>query len=97
MHTGSESILSISPGIDKTWDVKDSGGRKPLASFNNAQDACAWAIKLAQSRQARVVVEHLITEIRSPALTNTSAPIVQFSIPVTCEDAKDGRLRESAR
>jgi hypothetical protein len=58
MHSQHEqAVLSICPGPNKKWHVKDSAARSALASFNNVQDACAWAIEVAQNRQARVVVE----------------------------------------
>ena len=88
MHSQHEqAVLSICPGPNKKWHVKDSAARSALASFNNVQDACAWAIEVAQNRQARVVVERTESSVKGGAGSDSTA----YAIPVAWSATGTGR------
>ncbi len=51
-------VICISPGINGRWDVSEKGSEEPLASFDEKEDAYAYATKLTESKQgATVLVE----------------------------------------
>ena len=96
MKTQHESIIiSVSPGINKTWDVMESPARKPLASFANPQDACAWAIEMARAKDARVVVEQIKSRAGIASGAKSASP--DFPIPVMLDNDSDGRFRPPRR
>jgi hypothetical protein len=51
-------VICVSPGIDGKWDVSEKGFEEPLASFDDKEDAYAYATELTRSREgATVLVE----------------------------------------
>ena len=51
-------VICVSPGINDRWDVSEKGFEKPLASFDDKEDAYAYAIDLTRTREgATVLVE----------------------------------------
>ncbi|GAB3548529.1 hypothetical protein GCM10027343_29020 [Noviherbaspirillum agri] len=51
-------VICVSPGLNQRWDVSEKGSEEPLASFDDKEDAYAYAIELTQSREgATVLVE----------------------------------------
>jgi len=51
-------VICISPGINGTWDVSEKGFEEPLASFDEKEDAYAYAIELTRSKEdATILVE----------------------------------------
>jgi hypothetical protein len=51
-------VICVSPGLHGKWDVSEKGQDEPLASFDNKEDAYAYAIQLTKSKQdATVLVE----------------------------------------
>jgi hypothetical protein len=51
-------VICVSPGTDGKWDVSEKGFEKPLASFDNKEDAYAYATDLTKSKEgATVLVE----------------------------------------
>jgi len=51
-------VICVSPGLNGRWDVSEKGHEVPLASFDNKEDAYAYAIQLKKSKQdATVLVE----------------------------------------
>lgn len=51
-------VICISPGINGTWDVSEKGYEMPLASFDDKEDAYAYATELSRTKQgATVLVE----------------------------------------
>ena len=51
-------VICVSPGLGGKWDVSEKGQDEPLASFDNKEDAYAYAIQLTKSKQdATVLVE----------------------------------------
>ncbi|MEN3291729.1 MAG: hypothetical protein V7642_982 [Burkholderiales bacterium] len=51
-------VITVSPGINGKWDVSEKGFDKPLASFDEKEDAYAYATDLTKSREgATVLVE----------------------------------------
>lgn len=56
-QTGS-TVICVSPGINETWDVSEKGSEKPLASFDDKENAYAYATELTKSKEgATVLVE----------------------------------------
>lgn len=55
----SAMVICISPGLKGRWDVSEKGFvEEPLASFDEKEDAYAYAIELTRSREgATVLVE----------------------------------------
>jgi hypothetical protein len=43
-------VICISPGLNGRWDVSEKGLEEPLASFDEKEDAYAYANDLMQSR-----------------------------------------------
>ncbi|WP_019140303.1 DUF2188 domain-containing protein [Noviherbaspirillum massiliense] len=53
-----ELVICISPGINGRWDVSEKGFEQPFASFDDKEDAYAYARDLTRSRKdATVLVE----------------------------------------
>ena len=51
-------MICVSPGIDGKWDVSEKGFEEPLASFDDKEDAYAYATELSRSKEgATVLVE----------------------------------------
>jgi hypothetical protein len=51
-------VICVSPGINGKWDVSEKGFEKPLASFDDKEDAYAYANDLIKSKEgATVLVE----------------------------------------
>lgn len=51
-------VICVSPGLHGRWDVSEKGQNVPLASFDDKEDAYAYAIQLTKSKQdATVLVE----------------------------------------
>jgi len=51
-------VICVSPGINGKWDVSEKGFEQPLASFDEKEDAYAYAIELTRSKEdATVLVE----------------------------------------
>ncbi len=62
-------VICVSPGLNGRWDVSEKGQDEPLASFDDKEDAYAYATDLSRSRQdATVLVED--EEGFSPLPTN---------------------------
>ncbi|HYD94093.1 MAG TPA: DUF2188 domain-containing protein [Noviherbaspirillum sp.] len=51
-------VICVSPGLNGRWDVSEKGLEEPLASFDDKEDAYAYATELTKSKQdATVLVE----------------------------------------
>ncbi|HJV83369.1 DUF2188 domain-containing protein [Noviherbaspirillum sp.] len=51
-------VICVSPGIKGKWDVSEKGFEEPLASFDDKEDAYAYATELMKSKEnATVLVE----------------------------------------
>jgi len=51
-------VICISPGLNGRWDVSKKGDEEPLASFDEKEDAYAYATDLTKSKEgATVLVE----------------------------------------
>jgi len=51
-------VICISPGLQGRWDVSKKGDEEPLASFDEKEDAYAYATELTKSKEgATVLVE----------------------------------------
>lgn len=51
-------VICISPGLNGRWDVSEKGYEEPLASFDEKEDAYAYATELTKSKEgATVLVE----------------------------------------
>lgn len=37
------TVICISPGLNDTWDISEKGGEQPIASFDEKEDAYAYA------------------------------------------------------
>lgn len=44
-------VICVSPGINDVWVVSEKGFEKPLASFDDKEDAYAYAIDLTRNRE----------------------------------------------
>ncbi|HEY0847567.1 MAG TPA: hypothetical protein VGE12_19540 [Noviherbaspirillum sp.] len=49
-------VICISPGLGGKWDVSEKGFEEPLASFDEKEDAYAYAIELTRSRDSAAVL-----------------------------------------
>jgi hypothetical protein len=51
-------VICVSPGTNGKWDVSEKGFEKPLASFDDKEDAYAYATDLTRTKEgATVLVE----------------------------------------
>jgi len=51
-------VICVSPGLNGRWDVSEKGLEEPLASFDDKEDAYAYATELTKSQEdATVLVE----------------------------------------
>lgn len=51
-------VICVSPGINGKWDVSEKGFEEPLASFDDKEDAYAYATELTRAKEgATVLVE----------------------------------------
>ena len=83
------TVLSVVRGHDpQQWHVTAQDMANPLASFNDPQAACAWAIARARSVQGRVLVEEMTTP--SPPQFDANAGF-KYSIPVMLCDECGGQ------
>ena len=85
-------ILSVSLGQNKQWYVSAQDLSHPLASFDNPQAACAWAIAVAKPKRGKVLVEELTSPPASPHDFRNAPETFKFSIPVAWTDSGDSRL-----
>ncbi|GIZ51422.1 hypothetical protein NCCP691_14360 [Noviherbaspirillum aridicola] len=44
------TVICVSPGLHGRWDVAEKGYEEPLASFDDKEDAYAYATDLMRSR-----------------------------------------------
>lgn len=49
-------VICVSPGVNGTWDVSEKGFDKPLASFDNQEDAYAYANDLKEGKEGETTV-----------------------------------------
>jgi len=49
-------VICISPGINGKWDVSEKGFEKPLASFDEKEDAYAYATDLSKTKEGSTVL-----------------------------------------
>lgn len=49
-------VICISPGLHGRWDVSEKGLEQPLASFDDKEDAYAYATELTKSREGSTVL-----------------------------------------
>ncbi len=49
-------VICISPGIKGRWDVSEKGFEEPLASFNDKEDAYAYATDLSRTKEGSTVL-----------------------------------------
>jgi hypothetical protein len=89
-------VLSVAPGQNNQWHVTALDSTDPLASFDDPQTACAWAVALAKPKQGRVVVEELAPSDTTSARDLRNPPeAFKFSIPVTWTESRDSRFRSA--
>ena len=51
-------VILLSPGLNARWDVSEKGCEEPLATFDEKEDAYAYAIDLTKARpDATVLIE----------------------------------------
>lgn len=51
-------VICVSPGMNRRWDVSEKGREEPFASFDDKEDAYAYAAALTSSREnATALVE----------------------------------------
>jgi len=51
-------VICVSPGLNGKWDVSEKGAEQPLESFDEKEDAYAYANELTRSREgATALVE----------------------------------------
>ena len=82
-------VLSVSLGENNQWHVSARDVSRPLASFDEPQAACAWAIAVAKPRRGKVLVEELAASYPGSTHALTSATEkFKFSIPVTWTDSR---------
>jgi hypothetical protein len=87
-------VLSESPGKDKQWQVTAEDFKQPLASFDNPQAACAWAIAQAKFQGGKVLIEELET-ITSASVHEdmNTPPMSKYSIPVVWTESGYSRFK----
>lgn len=49
-------VICISPGINDRWDVSEKGFEEPLASFDEKEDAYAYATELSRTNEGSTVL-----------------------------------------
>lgn len=49
-------VICISPGLNGRWDVSEKGSEEPLASFDEKEDAYAYATELTKSKPGSAVL-----------------------------------------
>ncbi|HEV2609047.1 MAG TPA: hypothetical protein VGU61_02170 [Noviherbaspirillum sp.] len=49
-------VICISPGINDRWDVSEKGFEEPLASFDEKEDAYAYATELSRTKEGSTVL-----------------------------------------
>ena len=49
-------VICISPGINRKWDVSEKGSDAPLISFDEKEDAYAYATQLTRSSAGSAVL-----------------------------------------
>lgn len=69
-------VICISPGLNGRWDLSEKGLEEPLASFDEKEDAYAYATALTKSKDgATVLVED--EEGFTPLSTRGDSELVQ--------------------
>jgi len=65
-------VICVSPGLKRRWDISEKGFTdEPLASFNDKEDAYAYAIELTKFHEdATILIED--EEGFSPLLTHAA-------------------------
>jgi hypothetical protein len=59
-----DAVLNVIVGHDAQWHVTSEHSLQPLASFDDPQSACAWAIQRVKPVQGRVAVDGIPIAIR---------------------------------
>jgi hypothetical protein len=49
-------VICVSPGTNGKWDVSEKGFEKPLASFDDKEDAYAYAKDLTKAKEGATTV-----------------------------------------
>ena len=49
-------VICVSPGINGKWDVSEKGFEEPLASFDDKEDAYAYATELTKAKEGTTVL-----------------------------------------
>ena len=89
----SSLVLSVIRGNNNQWPVTAQDFHETLASFDNPQAACAWAIARAKPERGRVFVEELTPDSAASARDSIPSPDrFKFSIPLTWTDNPRSRL-----
>jgi hypothetical protein len=71
-------VICVSPGLHGRWDVSEKGLEEPLASFDDKEDAYAYATELKNAQKdATVLVEQEDEEGFSPLPTDKDGDIHQ--------------------
>jgi hypothetical protein len=55
-----DTVLSVLRGQNEQWHVTTPKASKPLASFNNPQAACAWAIDRSKPMGSKIFVDEIL-------------------------------------
>lgn len=93
-----EFVLCVSRVHNQQWQVSVQDLQQPLATFDSAQAACAWAIARAKPKRGRVLVEEWETD--DAACLDTALKTTgnfKFSIPVTWTDNSNPRFNSAHR
>ena len=91
-HYNTDFILSVVRMQDQKWDVRSQG--QTLATFDNPQSACAWAIAYVKPNLGRVLIEEYATSNSTSPAENTVAAF-KYSIPVLVTGGGDSRFSAS--
>lgn len=70
----SNLVLTVLRGHNDRWHVVVDDLRQPLATFERAHDACAWAIARAKSKRARIFVENIPVDYSAALKEQNSGP-----------------------
>jgi hypothetical protein len=93
-HLNSNFVLSVSPGKDYQWQVTAEDFKKPLASFDSPQAACAWAIAQAKLQGGKVLIEELETSASASLHEGMNTPPkFKYSIPVVWTESGYSRFK----
>ena len=98
LNDSSDLVFSVLRAHNTQWHVTTQDSRQLLASFDNPQAACAWAIARAKPQRGKVFVEELAGSTR--AFTRNRAPepeLFEYSMPVTWTESADSRFKTARR